>query len=414
MLNKLFSATALNALGFGLGFFVQLLLARLLPVEEFGLFSFFFALNMTISLVALMGFPQAVMRLIPTFKNKTHAGNLWWLTLTGCLGLAALLGAATYGVLYILGLPEDAPKALYLWAFAPLIPLVLLRLQTGFLKALKKPLIAIFYEITGREILLLSGLVTAALIGLALHAAHIFTLLLVVFSALGIFALLHTANTIKPKASRAVLKKQSWGWTLIALPMMLTVFAQMLMHRTDILMVGLMLSAFDTGIYGLATKLSQVVGFPMLAMTAIFSPHAAKLYKDKKHKELKSFFNQNRLFLVLTTLALSAGLVVFAPYVLPFFGQDYSASYDALIILLVGNIINAFWGPVVLTMIMSEHEKTTMYVTIAAAVFNIALNASLIPTFGIEGAALATAITMNLKNIVLSFYMHKAAVLRSA
>ncbi len=409
MFKQLYSATALNALGFGLGFFVQLLLARLLPVEEFGLFSFFFALNMTIAMIALFGFPQAVIRLL----DKRSARPLWRFTLGLSVLLTLVIGALTYGALYKFGLPNGASNTLYIWALAPLLPLVILRLQSGFLKALHKPLSAILYEITGREALLLTALILSGLYVSNLNAANIFMLLLLILTPLALIALAHTIKLIKAKTSSRRHAENKWRWSMIALPMMLTVFAQMLMHRTDILMIGLSLDTYETGIYGLATKLAQIVGFPMMAMGAIFAPRAAKLFKEKKTAEVKVLFNQNRLFLISITAVLCAGMAIFAPYILPFFGESYKASYNALVILLIGATMNAFWGPVVFTMIMSAHEKITMNITLAAAALNIALNAALIPAYGIEGAALATILSINLKNAALTWHMRKTRVLVS-
>lgn len=404
MMKHLFSVTLFNTLGYGLGFLVQLLMARLMPVEEYGLFNIFFSINAVLSLFALMGFPHALTRLIPNFKRQKQTAGLWWMTLTLSCSAAMILGGITYLLLHALALPGTPPEPLYLWAFITLIPLVILKLQSGFFKAREKPYTALNYEIVTREGLLLVGLIICALYGVYFDALSVFQLYAITLGHLSLIALAHGFSHIKSLPPIKQIKTNGKEWISMALPMMFTVFALVLLQRTDIIMLGFMSSAEETGIYSLAARLSQIIGLPMMTIAAIFAPLASKLYAAKDKTALKALFNKHRLFLILTTAAASIALITAAPYSLPFFGEDYHSALWPLIILLTGHVIGALWGPIVLIMIMSEHENLTMKTTIGAALFNIALNAALIPWLGIIGAALATVISTNLKYATLSWY----------
>jgi O-antigen/teichoic acid export membrane protein len=68
-------------------------------------------------------------------------------------------------------------------------------------------------------------------------------------------------------------------------------------------------------------------------------------------------------------------------------------------ILLVGRLINIVSGSVGYLMNMTGYQKEYNYIMIISAVINIVLNYFLIPIYGIEGAAMASAISMVLWNI---------------
>ena len=89
------------------------------------------------------------------------------------------------------------------------------------------------------------------------------------------------------------------------------------------------------------------------------------------------------------------------------FGKEYVSSYVALTILTFGQLINAAIGSVGNLLNMTGHERDTMRAVAFAAAVNIVLNTVLIPSYSIEGATIATAITLTIWNLVL-----RRAVLR--
>jgi O-antigen/teichoic acid export membrane protein len=69
-------------------------------------------------------------------------------------------------------------------------------------------------------------------------------------------------------------------------------------------------------------------------------------------------------------------------------------AYTFLVILAIGQLANAFAGPVLNILNMTGYEKSARNTMLVMATANIALNAMLIPPYGPLGAAIATSITM--------------------
>jgi O-antigen/teichoic acid export membrane protein len=91
---------------------------------------------------------------------------------------------------------------------------------------------------------------------------------------------------------------------------------------------------------------------------------------------------------------------------LALFGADFvnDEGRMALTILTLGQLVHAGAGPVGLLLIMSGQRSVTAWVLTVAAAVNVVLNAVLIPTWGVTGAAAATASSTALFALLLVRY----------
>ena len=89
------------------------------------------------------------------------------------------------------------------------------------------------------------------------------------------------------------------------------------------------------------------------------------------------------------------------------FGQEFVSGSPALIILSGAQLVNAAAGSVGLTLMMTGHERSTAYGLFVSAVVNVVLNAVLIPQFGVVGAAVATATSTILWNVLLIIEVYR-------
>ncbi len=102
-----------------------------------------------------------------------------------------------------------------------------------------------------------------------------------------------------------------------------------------------------------------------------------------------------------------AFVVVFGGWVLGLFGQPFIVALPCLYIFIFGHVVSAMAGSVGLLLSMTGHHNEVALVTGISVVLNVALNLLLVPHYGIEGAAAATAISLVCWNIVLVFRARK-------
>jgi O-antigen/teichoic acid export membrane protein len=108
---------------------------------------------------------------------------------------------------------------------------------------------------------------------------------------------------------------------------------------------------------------------------------------------------------VLVSVGLSAMIAIplglAASFYLGLFGPDFVAGAPALRILLLGHMLAFLCGPVAVILVMQGHERLVMWTALGALVCNAGLNLALIPNYGINGAAAATALSAVLFKLCL-------------
>ena len=95
-------------------------------------------------------------------------------------------------------------------------------------------------------------------------------------------------------------------------------------------------------------------------------------------------------------------------YLMGLFGDTFKGGATALVVLTLGQLVNAATGSVGYILQMTgKHQLLTLIVATAAAV-NLGLNYMLIPAMGMDGAALASLVAMAVLNLV-PFFIIKAS-----
>jgi O-antigen/teichoic acid export membrane protein len=76
------------------------------------------------------------------------------------------------------------------------------------------------------------------------------------------------------------------------------------------------------------------------------------------------------------------------------FGQEFAPAYGALMIMAVGQLVSAAFGPNATLLNMSGQEKRVTRAMLVALIVNAALILLLVPSMGNVGAAWATSIAL--------------------
>lgn len=406
MLRLFISSFSMVIAGLGCAFITHMILAKVLSADEYGVFSFIFSLSLIVSVFSLFGFQNAGVKIIANFsgdnKDKNYTHGFVNFTRGFTLILSVCAAGATYGILYSFGFMDKYPfEAIILGVF--LTPLmVCMRLHAAFLRGFHKSTSSVIYETTLREVLVLFLLLMSLGLGLKLQSG--IQALWIFIGALFIVSIcswLHAARLLKTTASHNELQpEQLKGWIKLSFPMMLTIFAQRFLRRSDVIILGLMTSPALVGAYAIAAQFSEVGSIGQKGIFAIFSPRAATLFDQKKGEELKSLYRKMTLYGIFTAGAMCSVIGACAPYVLSFFGEGFEAGYTALLILLVGQFLNVCFGPVGVLMIMTEHERSAMKFTLMAAGGNLICNPIAIYFLGLEGAAATTTFFLLLRALL--------------
>ena len=123
------------------------------------------------------------------------------------------------------------------------------------------------------------------------------------------------------------------------------------------------------------------------------------LASSNDQKALQQLLKRGVRFIALLSTVLTAVIIIFSDWLLSFFGPEYVKASHALIILAAGHFLASLCGVTATYLNMTKKQKSLQNILIAAVILNALLNWGLIPHFGIEGAAMASAASVLFWNV---------------
>lgn len=177
----------------------------------------------------------------------------------------------------------------------------------------------------------------------------------------------------------------------------LTTSGSLVFTQADTVLVGYFLDNVDVGIYRVALSLTLIATFTTSATRQVLYPRVSRWGKTNEfglvEESLKRAFTYS---LLLAVPVFAGGIALSDKLLYYFYGAEFARGSIVLAILLAVQVVNVFQSIFTAYLGGLDHPKDVFKVTIITALINIILDILLIPLFGIEGAAIATLITMSL------------------
>ncbi|MEM7010452.1 MAG: polysaccharide biosynthesis C-terminal domain-containing protein [Verrucomicrobiota bacterium] len=224
----------------------------------------------------------------------------------------------------------------------------------------------------------------------------------------GVLALISTIHIVRRlRRSRDESQVQTRQLLQLSLPMMVGEFGIILLGRTDHIMLEMLGSTEDAGVYGVVLRLSGLVLFLPGAVGAIAAPKIAAIFANKDAAEFRKVALMVARFMFWSALLPTVIFSVSPGFWLGWFGEGFERGGFALIILCLASLIAASTGFVGSILNMTGSEKFYRNLIIAVFATNIVLNVALIPILELQGAALASLVSAVLLNTVAVIHIHR-------
>jgi len=390
-------ALAIRVASSGIGFGVQILLARLLGAEQFGTYIYALTWITFLAMPAQLGFHTATVRFVAAYRSlcqwellRGYLRRVHQIVFLTSLWIAVLVFGLVQPLRSWLG--DDLTLAFEVACL--LIPaLAPLHIHAATLRGLKQIVLALTPMEIVRPVLLAAGLLTlfalsstrpAAATALAINVAA--TLIALILAAVALRRCLPAEVYGQPARYR------SREWVRVALPLsLITGFAQVL-AEIDIVMVGAFLDPTEAGIYAPASRIAGLLSFGLIAVGTIAAPLIGELHAQGRQKELQRVLTLGSRAALAFALPASVALAVSGRFLLGLFGPGFVQAYPSLLILAISQLVNTAMGSVVFLMVMTGDQNRAAKTLGAGAVLDVALNALLVPIFGISGGAIAAAV----------------------
>ncbi len=403
------TAFVLRVAGSGLAFLLNLLLARVLGADQLG--NYFLA--MTVCTIAAVfgrfGLDNVLVRFTAagaaaadwsSVKGLYHKGLLIGV-IASAISSAVMFVNAPYLAEYVFSKTELAgPVRVMALAVVPLSVSFLFTGVLGGLKRIRDSQLVQGVGIPGITLLAfymagrhwgLNGAVWSYVAGTVAASVMGYTLIRLATPQLkGVQARFETGRIIRT-----------------SVPLMLVDSMHFINGWITTIMLGVYRTSAEVGIFNMALRTAMLTSLALIAVNAIASPKFSAFHSRGEISELSRIgISSSRLILLVSSPLLL--VFVFAPgLVLSIFGENFRAGATGLVILAIGQFINAVTGSVGQMLAMTGHEVVLRNIIMATAALNVILSVVLIPTWGINGAAAATSVCAVCSTILASFYVYR-------
>ncbi|EHK01181.1 polysaccharide biosynthesis protein [Candidatus Haloredivivus sp. G17] len=184
-------------------------------------------------------------------------------------------------------------------------------------------------------------------------------------------------------------------------PLILSGMIGTLMGWADTGFLGYYMTDFEVGLYNAALPTAMLILLPHKAIGSLALPSFSEL-KERNEEGVESSLKTATYWVFSLVLPTFLILLFFSEQTLHIlFGSEYRAASMALSILAGGYLFDAVVGRVGSFLQSKGYTRYILYNNIAALTLNLCLNIVLIPMYGIIGAAVATASSTILTNLLM-------------
>jgi O-antigen/teichoic acid export membrane protein len=380
-------------------FWLDIALAHLLGPSNFGLYGLAWTVVRIITSVSPLGLNTGVIRFGSHYWRRDDARlkgvllqSLGSVMLLGLLIAAALYLVAPWMCERIFHKPELIPVMRWFALAVPIAPaLQVASSATRISQRMKFSVLAEDVSQPAANLLLciIFWMLGWRLVGIVVATVYSWALALVIA--------LRYVRRLFPDATSPQVKPIFPGWDLMSFSFSAFMSGMFLglVIWVDQLFVGHFLSSSEAGIFHGASQLS--VGFAVIfgCVNPIFTPMCAYLHHRGEFERLKELYRVSTKWSLY--LSLPPFLVMcFVPreIMTVLFGPLYAVGWSALVILAVGQMVNAATGPVGILLIMTGRQNAWCLISSLMFFVSLILNLTLIPRWGVAGAACATACSL--------------------
>ncbi|QRV15793.1 flippase [Haloterrigena salifodinae] len=377
----------------GLGLIGEILVARTLLPDQFGVVALAYTVVSTVGLFTTFGTKKGVPRLIsgdePVSRQQQIILSAFVIVLPISLITLCVLVLFPSVLNNLFGNVDIAP-------ILPIFGLYLLtfpgaQILTGGLRGLEQASLTVLAQNGGR-LFGLALFAVAVLVGVNTIGAvgyYVVTQLgIACLAAYFLYKRLFDGSTqFNLPQYKHVRQTFSFSW-----PLAISSSFLILMGNLDILMIGYFLESAQVGYYRAIQPLAMVVIIFLSSFVFLFMPIATKYYKRGSDDIVGELFSSTTKLVTIISFPVTLVFVLFAnDVVVAFYGDAYTPAALTFTILVIGTYLRVFVGPNAAMIEAIGRTRVDLLSSVGGMLTNVVLNAVLIPRYGIPGAAVATS-----------------------
>ena len=396
----------------------RIIVARFFGPEVYGIFSLAAMILALFVAISSLGLIDGILRYVSLYRAKKENEKIKYILRFSLITLL-ISGIASGVILFLLSeslslsVFHNPAMQIYLKTFSFLIPIfILANAFLHILRAYEKVNYYSFLQNILQNILKVIFLLAFIFVGLNSNSSVIFSFFIAIFIMM-LFAYILSRQLIPNIFEKVVLTKKqkseikkdlfNYSWPLIFLGVIGNLY-----YWTDSFLLGYFKSAIEVGIYNAAVPIAALLLASQEIFMQLFYPLITKEYSIKNFRLIGELSKQVSKWMFIINLPLFLIMLIFPGVLINFlFGKEYLLASNALRILSLGVFISSISG--ISIAILNTAGKSKLMLTNIAffSILNVILNILLIPNYGLNGAAIATTISVILSGLVFIFWAYK-------
>ena len=409
IIRKSFWISAISYVGAGIGYINLLwLFPQFLEIDEIGLLRFVQEAATFLLPFAMVGLNTSLIRFRPVlFKKDERSNNFFTFLLLGVL-LIYLLFFVAFSLLegpIMAYFSNNSPETKEFTGLVLLI--VFIMAVHTLLEAYSRSLLELEVITFVREIVLRIG-TSAAVLG---YAAGWYSITMMINGLAAVWLLMALCVTVYLMTRRhlrlsfdfAFVKELNFKeFSTFSLYSMMSGASSGIVLRIDHLMISAMLGLAATGLYSTLFYMAILVEFPRRAISQVAMPLLAKAFAEKDMRSVYTMYHKSSVNQQFFGTLLYIGILANLPSLFRIMpqGESFEVAYWVFVIIGAGKLIDMIAGVNNEILQMSEHYRYILYLILFFAALCIVLNLVLIPIYGINGAAIASLVSMLIFNAI--------------
>jgi O-antigen/teichoic acid export membrane protein len=402
----------IRILGVSVLFGFTLFLTNFFPAEDVGKYDFVRSVLNIVGGIALLGTNQSIIYYSGMLEAKNNLASIkpLYYKMLKLIILSSLLILLTFNFAFseefisMVFKKSDAYN-LILKTFFALIFFTVTMLNIDTIRALQKTVISELFRNIFRYVPVLLGAILIYILEktqLIVDVYLIGFLILCFMSTAYAFCLLRKKRFNKPPSFFFTYKEIF----LASYPMAISAIAYFIMQGIDVLILTIYSSFESVAYYSVAVKLSTLTALSLLSVNIVVAPKIAEIYEKRKTDELQLLIKKSTRLIFVISIFLLSFIFLFSEHILSLFGPNYIVASAPLVILLSAQLYNSLSGPSAIYLNMTGKQRALNLILIIGLLTNIFLNLYLIPNYGMNGAAIATLVSLVLWNSMAAIYIY--------
>jgi len=404
------SNTFLSYIGAGLGFLIIYIQPHLISSADIGLLRLIYSFSWMAAVVMPLGIGNITMRFFPKIKNEHNVNNGFFalLLLVSSIGAVIIAGILYINKSYFINYYQKSPEfPLYfnealIFAFV----LSLIAIYTIYSSSLFKTTFTVFltdifvrvgqlilviiyhYQVINKHALVL-GYISIFLLQLILLLMYLYKLKAISFNINWAFY-----KTLDLK-----------DITLFGILMMFTAFASLGIKFIDQLMIGHFLNENLVGVYATSVMMCVIMEIPFNSLDRIAQPKIAHAWSINDVAEVEKIYEMSSRYMFFVGALLFCMLWASLDAIFMFLPQEYHQGKMAFYIVSFSSLFNLLTGVNSSVIMLSHKYFATSFLLFVLIAVSVIANYTLIPIYGISGAALALLIAIGTFNLLKYIYI---------